>query len=121
VYGYDHGFDDVQERVGGKLLSGDAWRRYMRVKESAPNARLIAVAGTTFRVESLERAMGKNASTATLVPEPHNPHDSNAVRVDVAGEHIGYVPKGTKISPHARPEVVKWGVAPAHAWLAVGA
>jgi hypothetical protein len=26
-------FDDVQERVGGKLLSGDAWRRYMRVKE----------------------------------------------------------------------------------------
>lgn len=30
---------------------------------------------------------------AELVPEPDNPHDANAIRVDVCGETIGYVPR----------------------------
>lgn len=28
-----------------------------------------------------------------LMAEPHNPFDSNAIRVDVRGEKIGYVPR----------------------------
>ena len=28
-----------------------------------------------------------------LVPEPKNPHDKNAVRVDVDGLPIGYIPR----------------------------
>lgn len=31
--------------------------------------------------------------TLTLVREPHNPHDSNAVRVDWRGQTLGYVPR----------------------------
>ncbi len=31
--------------------------------------------------------------TAQLVPEPENPHDKNAIRVDVGGMKVGYVPK----------------------------
>src|SRR4030088_563019 len=29
--------------------------------------------------------------TALLVPEPSNPHDSNAVMVTVSGRHVGYL------------------------------
>lgn len=31
---------------------------------------------------------------AELVPEPDNPHDSNAVRVDIDGQCVGYLPRG---------------------------
>ena len=30
-----------------------------------------------------------------LIPEPDNPHDPNAVRVEVAGVHIGYIKAGS--------------------------
>ena len=30
-----------------------------------------------------------------LIPEPENPHDPNAVKVIVDGEHVGYVKKGS--------------------------
>lgn len=30
-------------------------------------------------------------NTATLVPEPENPYDSNAIKVLVGGKHIGYI------------------------------
>lgn len=32
-----------------------------------------------------------------LIPEPTNPHDPNAVKVVVAGEHIGYISSGDNI------------------------
>jgi hypothetical protein len=28
-----------------------------------------------------------------LVPEPHNPHDPRAIRIEARGRHIGYVPR----------------------------
>jgi len=31
--------------------------------------------------------------TATLVPEPSNPHDPNAVAVVIDGHHVGYIPR----------------------------
>lgn len=34
-------------------------------------------------------------SDVKLVPEPENPHDPNAVKVVVDGEHIGYIKKGS--------------------------
>ena len=34
-------------------------------------------------------------SDVKLVPEPDNPHDPNAVKVVVDGEHIGYIKKGS--------------------------
>ena len=37
--------------------------------------------------------------TLTLVPEPHNPHDCHAVRIDWHGHTLGYVPR------HAAPPI----------------
>ena len=31
---------------------------------------------------------------AELVAEPDNPHDANAIRVDIFGETVGYIPRG---------------------------
>ena len=34
-------------------------------------------------------------SNVELIPEPENPHDPNAVKVIVDGEHVGYIKKGS--------------------------
>ena len=51
-----------------------------------------AVSGESFYQENIRRvaAVGKDVD---LVPEPENPHDKNAVRVDVDGLQIGYIPR----------------------------
>lgn len=36
---------------------------------------------------------GTHEMTAHLVREPRNPHDRNAIRVDVLGETVGYMPR----------------------------
>ena len=56
-----------------------------------------------------------------LVPEPGNTFDTNAIRVEVGGEHVGYVPKKHK-SATAKPGVtgrlIKIGTTPApHVWI----
>ena len=33
-----------------------------------------------------------------LVPEPESPHDREAVRVEIDGEHVGYIPRGKRRS-----------------------
>lgn len=33
--------------------------------------------------------------TAELIPEPSNIHDSNAIKVVIAGQHVGYIKKGS--------------------------
>jgi hypothetical protein len=35
----------------------------------------------------------RHEALATLVPEPDNPHDPNAVRVEIAGRLVGYLPR----------------------------
>ena len=64
----------------------------------------IEVAGETYHVKGIKkvfaergRPIGKSGSTlddieVTLVPEPWNPHDSNAVAVVVGDHHVGYLP-----------------------------
>ena len=61
----------------------------------------MTVAGVSFRANypanllALDAQIGKDkkAGVATLVREPENPHDKNAVMVLVGGKHIGYIPK----------------------------
>ena len=55
---------------------------------------LLAIVGETGR----ERV--RHAATATLEPEPENPHDANAVRVLVEGRHVGYL---------SREDAVRYG------------
>lgn len=47
-------------------------------------------------IMSKTRKTGKGVITwdVTLVPESDNPHDSNAVRVDVFGSTLGYIGRG---------------------------
>jgi len=61
---------------------------------------IFNVRGTTFegRKEKLLGLLGKSDTlecSAYLIPEPNNPHDSNAIRIHTCKPdiHIGYVPK----------------------------
>ena len=52
--------------------------------------------------------------------EPSNPHDPRALRIEIAGEHVGYVPRGVCVKPSADVRVIKIGLAPMpHVWVAV--
>ncbi len=51
----------------------------------------VRVAGTSFRQESVSKVV--MGASCHLEPEPGNKFDSNALKVIVDGEHIGYIPK----------------------------
>ena len=57
---------------------------------------LVNVAGESHYQEAL-RAITKGESrvetTAALIPEPSNPHDPNAVRVEIEEKLVGYLPR----------------------------
>lgn len=60
----------------------------------------VEVVGESFRRESLYRiANGSDHGDparrhiATLVPEPTNAYDRNAIKVLIAGDHVGYIPR----------------------------
>lgn len=61
----------------------------------------VAVVGESRHQEALERIAGGRTPagprirlvTASLVCEPNNPFDSNAVRVDVDGNKVAYIPR----------------------------
>ena len=65
-----------------------------------------AVAGTVAgdRQGALKKLEARPGSTleARLVPEPDNPHDSNAVAVYIRGEQVGYLPRDPQ-PPQSRP------------------
>ena len=64
----------------------------------------VEVAGETFHVKGIKRVyaeMGMPITSAgatidevqcVLVPEPWNPHDSNAVAVAIGAHQVGYIP-----------------------------
>lgn len=41
-------------------------------------------------------------TTATLIPEPSNPYDPNAVRVDIAGQTVGYLDRSAAVTYRQR-------------------
>jgi ribosomal protein L37AE/L43A len=61
----------------------------------------VRVAGTSYYQDALEIAADsrnfagtrRRLLTATLIREPDNPHDANAVRVDAAGLPAGHLPR----------------------------
>lgn len=74
---WDHGLDlDEQIEVAGETYHTKAIRRVFK----------DAGMPITQRGSTLESVV------ACLVPEPWNPHDSNAVAVCCAGHHVGYIP-----------------------------
>jgi len=59
--------------------------------------RVVAVAGVSFRAEAVEDASFDPGRALTLVREPENEHDPNAVGIWNAGRTVqaGYVPRET--------------------------
>ncbi|MDO4919895.1 HIRAN domain-containing protein [Kocuria sp.] len=60
----------------------------------APTGAVTFVAGTIFRPDAVEAVAdaGITPSFAVLRREPQNPHDPNAIAVDIWGHHVGYLP-----------------------------
>lgn len=50
-------------------------------------------AGATFRPDVAD-GIAAPGDPVRFVPEPDNPHDPHAVRVETHNAHIGYVPRG---------------------------
>jgi hypothetical protein len=55
----------------------------------------LPVAGVSFRLDALEHPSFEPGRPLTLVPEPENPHDSNAVGIwnEDRTLQLGYVPR----------------------------
>jgi hypothetical protein len=80
------------------ILEGDGTFQIEVVGESHYRANLRKLAG------SCDEDAVEVVKTAYLVPEPRNPHDANAVRVDIDQMPVGYLTKPTaaQLSPVLR-------------------
>lgn len=71
--------------------------------------------GAGFHKAEIRKLYDKGGPfTATLVREPGNKQDPNAVRVDIAGATVGYVPKEFasafhRLDGHRVPAEIQWG------------
>lgn len=70
----------------------------MEIELQGPGTFAIDVVGVSRRQDVLAAVVerhGRNGRTVTvaalLVLEDSNPHDANAVRVEIEGEHVGYL------------------------------
>ena len=56
---------------------------------------IIKLAGVTVgdAQENIKKFGCRDIGSFALVREPYNPHDPNAIRVELAGLYLGYVPR----------------------------
>ena len=98
------------------------------VRWEDPRIRVIAAAGVTFRLESLEDPSFDPGRRLELVPEPTNEHDPNAIGIWNADRtlQVGYVPAAVAPDVTGDEQAVSlWRVdgglrvllAPADAWI----
>ena len=98
------------------------------VRWSDPRLRVIAVAGVSFREDALPDASFDPGRRLSLVREPENEHDPNAVAIwnEARTLQVGYVPRD--VAPGVRGDeqaISLWRVdgglrvllAPADAWI----
>jgi len=98
------------------------------VRRSDPRLRVVTVAGVSFREDALTDASFDPGRRLSLVPEPENEHDPNAVGIwnEARTLQVGYVPR--EVAPEVRGDeqaVSLWRLdgglrvllAPADAWI----
>ena len=58
---------------------------------------ITKVAGVTFgdAQDNIKKFGCKDIGSFALVRESNNPHDPNAIRVEIAGHYLGHIPKDT--------------------------
>jgi hypothetical protein len=83
-----------RDRRGAGYRLRDA-RTGEHVREDDPRIRVIPVAGVSFRPEAVVDASFDPGERLSLVPEPENEHDANAVGIWNAERTLqaGYVPR----------------------------
>jgi hypothetical protein len=83
-----------RDRRGAGYRLRDA-RTGEHVREDDPRIRVIPVAGVSFRPEAVADASFDPGERLSLVPEPENEHDANAVGIWNAERTLqaGYVPR----------------------------
>jgi hypothetical protein len=84
------------ERSGaGFRLRDAATDRLVRADD--PRIRVVPVAGVSYRIDALQDAAFAPGRRLTLVPEPENEHDPNAIGIWDEGRRLqaGYVPADT--------------------------
>ncbi|NHI16890.1 HIRAN domain-containing protein [Microbacterium excoecariae] len=107
-------------RAGRGQVSTSATKYALVGWDSWPS---VEVAGEFARIDALWRAIGQrprideeiviDAIAAELLPEPTNPHDSNAVMVIINGQHVGYLEREQAAEYHAPlADLVAAGVSP---------
>jgi hypothetical protein len=98
------------------------------VRWSDPRVRVVHVAGVSYRADALPDESFDPGRRLSLVPEPANEHDSNAVAIwnEARTLQVGYVPRD--VAPEVRGDeqaLSLWRVdgglrvliAPADAWI----
>ena len=104
-----------REAVCGVVVAGEAWRRLQSLRETHGSPKsVLRVAGVTFRKDALAAVVD---DACEFVPEPSNPHDPAAIRVEVGGQHVGYVPRGVPLAA-GNPRLLSIGTIYPHVWIA---
>jgi HIRAN domain len=98
------------------------------VRWSDPRVRVVHVAGVSYRADALPDESFDPGRRLSLVPEPENEYDSNAVAIwnEARTLQVGYVPR--EVAPEVRGDeqaLSLWRVdgglrvliAPADAWI----
>lgn len=76
------------EKDASCKITGDGGLRRKKVR-----IYLFEIAGVRYRMAAYKSAEVKARDTLSLVPEPDNPHDPNAIAIYKGKWHIGYVPR----------------------------
>ena len=81
------------ERSGDGFRLRDAATEEL-LRDHDPRIRVVKVAGVSYRVDALQSDAFSPGRRLTLVPEPDNEHDPNAIAVwdGAQGLQAGYVP-----------------------------
>jgi hypothetical protein len=98
------------------------------VRWSDPRIRVVPVAGVSYRADALDDPSFDPGQPISLVREPENEHDPNAVSIWNAGRtlQLGYVPRDVAPDLHGDEQALSlWRVdgglrvliAPADAWV----
>ena len=111
-------FDDAEAVLGNKRVRGDDWRRLQWLEETHGKGELVPVSGTTYRRNAVAKVEHRKWDRVAFVAEPENPFDRDAMRVEVGGTFVGYVPRARRVSPDTKAHVLKAGTkGESHVWL----
>jgi hypothetical protein len=87
--------------------------------DAPPVSDFLEVVGESNYQTALESLAGPKsgggvnvACLATLVPEPSNPHDRNAIRIEISGQTVGYLSRSSAKQFRAAMQTLGRPVAP---------